>query len=272
MRCKLSASLLSLLMISLLTGCVATTSDMEMLNSRLDVLDSRIARINEKLQLMEHRMVTLENAKKVETSNLADTRAAMDQMQDDVRYIKGSLEAQRRELAILKEHVNRTESAVSDLNQTVMKMQRERERQEPQKLYNTALQLFRGGQYLDAMETFEKFLKDFPEHPLAGNSQYWMGECLLAMKKPRKAILAFDKVVKGYPNSPKVPSALLKEAISFLSLRNKKVATILLKRLINEYPKTEQAKIAVKKLKSITPKPKSRKERSVTKPHPSKTK
>ncbi len=182
-----------------------------------------------------------------------------------MRYTKGSLEDLDRKLSQLEERINQMESKVASLDSTVKKIQ-EKETSKPQDFYNAALQLFMGGQYLDAMEMFKKFIKEFPEHPLAGNAQYWTGKSLLALKKPQQAILAFDKVVKGYPDSPKVPSALLKEAITFLSLGNKKVATILFKRLINEYPGTDQAKMAAQKLKSMTPKSRSR-GRPASKPH-----
>lgn len=264
------------LVLFLLVGCVATTKDMESLDARLTVVSDRLSGIEDRLESMEERITLLEEReKRVEATfkafrtRLADTEASLDDLKGDLRYLRDGVERSDKALSDLGDRVVQLEARLVALEKGVKVIEAREEKKpvDPQKLYDTALQLFRAGQYLDAMEAFKKFLREFPEHNLAGNAQYWIGECLLAMGKKKEAILAFDKVVKGYPNSPKIPSALLKEGLTFLSLGDRAVARILLKRVVDEYPDTDQAKIAAKKLRSLAvSKPRTTKKRTKSKP------
>lgn len=243
-----------------LVGCVATTKDMESLDARLTVVSDRLGSIEKRLDSMEERLTLLEEReKRVEVSfkafrtRLADTEVSLDDLKSDLRYLRDGVERSDKALSDLGDRVIQLETRLATLEKGVKIIEAKEKKKpvDPQKSYDTALQLFRAGQYLDSMEAFKKFLREFPEHRLAGNAQYWIGECLLAMGKKKEAILSFDKVVKGYPNSPKIPSALLKEGLTFLSLGDKAVARILLKRVVEEYPDTDQAKIAAKKLRTL---------------------
>ncbi len=258
------------LLLIFLMGCVATSKDMEALDARLTVMDNRLDTIEQHLDAMEKRIALLEEREgrveatfKAFRTRLADTEASIEELKGELRYLRDGVERSDKALSDLGDRVVQLESRMVTLEKGVKSIEAEKEKKpaDPQKLYDTALQLFRSGQYLDSMEGFKKFLQDFPKHKLAGNAQYWIGECLLAMGKKKEAILAFDKVVKGYPDSPKIPSALLKEGLTFLSLGDHSVARILLKRVVDEYPDTDQAKIAAKKLRTLRVKGKTKKAR-----------
>ena len=51
-------------------------------------------------------------------------------------------------------------------------------------------------------------MADYPDHKLAGNAQYWIGECYYSQKRFAEAAEEFAKVEKLFPASPKVPAAL----------------------------------------------------------------
>jgi tol-pal system protein YbgF len=121
----------------------------------------------------------------------------------------------------------------------------------PQSLYDQAMQLFRSGDFPGAREGFTRFLGLYPATDLAGNAQFWLGECYFAEKKYDEAIVAYDKVVKDYPKSEKVSSALLKMGMAFLEKGDKKTGVILLKKVIREYPQSNQAQIAQRKLAQV---------------------
>ncbi len=266
-----------LLSVLLLVGCVATTKQVESLDARITVLNSRMDRVENRLGKLEKRVEQLSEAEKSDTaalrSDLADTNVALKQLEDDSRYLKGGIEQAEKGVSDLGDRMDQIETRLTALEQSIKGIQAKKPKKaiNPQSLYDTALQLFRSGQYLDSLDAFRKFLKEFPDHTLAGNAQYWIGECLYAMGKKKEAILAFDKVVKGYPESPKIPSALLKEGLTFLSLGNRAVAKILLKRVVNDYPDTDQAKIAARELKALVKKERPRpkvKPKLKQKPHP----
>ncbi len=121
----------------------------------------------------------------------------------------------------------------------------------PDELYNEAIKLTKDKDYANALEKFSRFLSLFPEHNLAPNAQYWIGEIYYAQKDYERAVLEFNEVVKKYPKSKKVSAALLKQGIAFSELGNKKEARLVLEKVVDKYPKTEEAKMAKKMLKGM---------------------
>ncbi len=95
------------------------------------------------------------------------------------------------------------------------------------------------------------FLVQFPQHELAGNAQYWLGEVDYSQKKYELAISEFDKVIKNYPKSEKVPAALLKTAYANIELKKKPAATAILRQIIKEYKNSEEAKLARDRLRKL---------------------
>jgi tol-pal system protein YbgF len=117
--------------------------------------------------------------------------------------------------------------------------------------YDSTMALYNDGKYNDAMSGFKKFLEQYPKSELAGNAQFWIGECFMDTKDYEQAILAFEDVIKKYPKNIKVPNAMLRQAIAFLEINDKTSSTVLLKKIIKQYPKSNEAKLAQKKLDTM---------------------
>ena len=81
----------------------------------------------------------------------------------------------------------------------------------------------------------------FPEHPLAANAQYWIGEAYYRQKNFRDALPEFRKVIDRYPNSPQVPEALLKIGLCYRAVTDSAHARAAWERLTKEYPGTNAA-------------------------------
>jgi tol-pal system protein YbgF len=118
-------------------------------------------------------------------------------------------------------------------------------------LYAAAYGLFKEGKYEKARESFENFLKQYPETEFSDNAQFWVGECYYFEKKYEKAIVEYDKVTRNFPEGNKVPYALLKQGLSFLKLGDKASAKLLLQQVIKDFPNTSQARIARAKLLEV---------------------
>ncbi|MBU1964453.1 MAG: tol-pal system protein YbgF [Proteobacteria bacterium] len=118
-------------------------------------------------------------------------------------------------------------------------------------LYAAAYGFFKEGKYEKARESFENFLKQYPDTEFSDNAQFWVGECYYFEKKYEKAIVEYDKVTKNFPEGNKVPYALLKQGISFLKLGDKASAKLLLQQVTKDFPNTSQARIARAKLLEI---------------------
>ena len=117
--------------------------------------------------------------------------------------------------------------------------------------YETAFNLFKIGNYLAAIGSFQNFQKAYPTSPLAANAQYWIGNSYSALKDYRVAITQQQKLLSTYSNSPKVPDAMLNIASSQLELGEKEEARKTLADIIVKHPLSPAADSAKKRLANL---------------------
>ena len=117
-----------------------------------------------------------------------------------------------------------------------------------EKLYAGALQLYSGRDYQQASSKFKEFVAVYPDHKLAGNAQYWIGECLYSQKRFAEAAEEFGLVEKSYPASHKVPAALLKKGLALAELKRMPEARAAMQRIVELYGQSEEAAKAKEKL------------------------
>ena len=79
-----------------------------------------------------------------------------------------------------------------------------------QALYDQGYSLYHQGRYVDAEETFHRFLAAYRGTDLGDNARYWIGECRLARNELPGALEAFRETVREYPEGNKTPDALLR--------------------------------------------------------------
>jgi tol-pal system protein YbgF len=78
--------------------------------------------------------------------------------------------------------------------------------------------LARQRDYAGAERAFRAFLKANPNHGLAGNAQYWLGETHYARKEFDKAAVEFAEGFKKYPKDSKAPDNVLKLGMALSAL------------------------------------------------------
>jgi tol-pal system protein YbgF len=120
--------------------------------------------------------------------------------------------------------------------------------QQAEKLYTAALGLFSKRSYDEAAAKFQEFVGEYADHKLAGNAQYWIGECAYSQKRFKEAADEFAKVERLYPASPKVPGALLKKGLSLWELKRLPEAQEALERIVAKYPQSDEAAKARERL------------------------
>jgi tol-pal system protein YbgF len=121
----------------------------------------------------------------------------------------------------------------------------------PEELYEQALDVFNKRKYEEARRMMEGFIKANPDHKLAGNAQFWVGDSFYAEKQYADAILAYEDLLQKYKGHDKIPAALLKQAYAFLEMGDEKAAKGILRELTANHPESEQAKTAQEKLDSM---------------------
>jgi tol-pal system protein YbgF len=117
--------------------------------------------------------------------------------------------------------------------------------------YDESLKKYREGDLDGAQQGFSEFLVMHPNSELAGNAQYWLGECYVAKKEYERALDAFDRVKRDYPNNAKVPAALLMKGSVYLALKDHKRASTGLRQVMDGYPQSTEAEKAAEKLAQL---------------------
>jgi len=118
-------------------------------------------------------------------------------------------------------------------------------------LYRKSFEALRAGRHDDAVQGFREFVRIYPSHELADNSQYWLGECFYDRKDYASAVREFRKVIEHYPSGNKVPDSMLKVGFSYLSLGSNEAGRQTLSQLQRSYPRHEAAGLASARLAEL---------------------
>ncbi|MFO7748692.1 MAG: tol-pal system protein YbgF [Desulfobacteraceae bacterium] len=188
---------------------------------RLAHMEKSIARLDEKLTVTEKR----------------------------VQQTEQQVEALTLTTRTLEKKTKHRDQTFSSQKKTGQKQSDESHTRNPEALYQKARSLLLEEKFHPAAELFEKFASEHPDHELADNSLYWLGECHYSMNDYRGAVAIFKTLVKAYPGKGKVPDALLKTAYAYLSLDDSDRAHHYLKEVVRQYPFSSAGEKAEQKLK-----------------------
>jgi len=117
--------------------------------------------------------------------------------------------------------------------------------------YKEAYDLFKNGEYANAIEQFESFLQNYPQSNLAPGAAYWIGNARYAQRDYQLAIDAQRRLIHKYPDSSKVPDAFLNIASSQQEMGDSKASKQTLENLLEKYPNSDAAKKARQRLANI---------------------
>lgn len=107
---------------------------------------------------------------------------------------------------------------------------------DPVGLYEQAFSYLRDKNYDQAEVVFTDFLGRYPEHDLAPNAKYWLGESYYVRNDFERAARIFAESYQKYPKGPKGPDNLLKLGMSLAGLGKSEDACLTYGQLQKEYP------------------------------------
>ncbi len=114
----------------------------------------------------------------------------------------------------------------------------------PAELYGRALAHVQAEEPDRALVELTAITKRFPEHPLASNAQYWVGEVYYRRGDLARALSEFQRAVDGYPKIAQIPESLLKIGACYRGLKDPARARDVWQQLVKEYPGTNAAEQA----------------------------
>ncbi|EIL98685.1 tol-pal system protein YbgF [Rhodanobacter thiooxydans LCS2] len=120
-----------------------------------------------------------------------------------------------------------------------------------QAAYDVAFKAIRAGNYVEASREFRSFIQQYPNHALAPNAWYWLGESYYATTNYPVALESFQQLLSQFPQSDKAADALLKVGYSQLELKQTAAAKATLAQVTAKYPGSKAASLAQERLQRL---------------------
>lgn len=117
--------------------------------------------------------------------------------------------------------------------------------------YNKAFTQFSEKKYAFAKSSFKAFVKDYPDHALASNAHYILGQLHFNDKEYKQAAGEFEAVYSQFPETTIKDKALLKLAQTYEISGDKAAAKKTYQELAKAFPNSTAGKLAKVKLGSL---------------------
>ncbi|MGH1462533.1 MAG: tol-pal system protein YbgF [Neptuniibacter sp.] len=112
------------------------------------------------------------------------------------------------------------------------------------KAYRDAFGLVLQRDYQKATAAFKSFIIAYPQSARLPNAYYWLGEIYLAEQKPEQAREPFVNVITKFPKHSKAPDAAYKLGVVYDQLGDKQKSREYLDMVLNQYPDSAAVKLA----------------------------
>lgn len=225
------------------TGCVATKQDVEEL--RLDLAAQRrqqdsifrvlVARTEAMLDSLSDQNVRLRG-------DFANRLVAIERQLVQIQELSGQNQAQ---LAGLRQQIEQSAAEARRAQEAAQAASRDdgggEAAGDPQELYDASLAALRRGSVGTARAGFEEFLASHPQHRLAAEAQYNIGQSYEQGREPANAIEAYGRVVELYPTSARAPAALLRMGRLELARGNRTEARSRFNAIVQRYARSPEA-------------------------------
>ena len=120
-----------------------------------------------------------------------------------------------------------------------------------EQIYQGGLRDYNSAKYAIATSEFSDVIHYYPQDPLAGNAQYYLGEIAYRQGKFQAAVKNYDAVLEQYAGNAKAPAAQLRKGQSLIEVGQKDAGVRELRALIQRYPQTPEAQEGRSKLNGM---------------------
>lgn len=204
---------------------------------------------------------TLETEPTTTAANLGLTPAMFEKIRTDISKLESDLERRSAMVDSLQSIITNRNARLQELENR--KAAAPRPPVTPRKttsapavpsVFNTAYETARGKfesrRYQEAITDFEKLLSDYPDHNMADNCQYWIGECWFGLREYQKAVVEFKKVF-AYSEIDKHDDAQLMIGLSLVRSGQEELAQKEFASFLDSFANSEYASVARRYYRNI---------------------
>lgn len=120
-----------------------------------------------------------------------------------------------------------------------------------QKLYQMAYQQVQNKDYSTAINTFQEYVRNFPQGQYIDKAHYWLGQLYGISGNDQQSIAELTAVVTNYPKSDKAPDAMLQLGMMSYSNGQYTDAIQWFNKLVALYPNTAPGRVAKQQLQQL---------------------
>lgn len=179
-------------------------------------------------------------------SRLENLNSQIRQREMEISELKSQLEFKASKLTELQKRVsnnNYSQAVYQPVNEASYQVASNVEVSDFSVSYEEALRLFYERDYAQSISIFNSLLEVYPNHHLASNCQYWIGECYFGLQNYNAAIQSFQSIF-SYNSSSKYDDSLLMIARCLYGAGDSNTARQYLEQLLQDYPDSEYRAIA----------------------------
>lgn len=221
--------------------------DIRDLRQRVDTVRSEseqgIARAAEDTTQLRRSLLELQNQIELLRSDLAKLKGTNEQIVHDVtdmqrrqKDLTQGFDERLRQFEPLKVTVDGREFLVDPVEK---------------KDYETALTIFRTGDFAAAQVGLVDFLRRYPQSGYGVAALFWLGNAQYATRDYKEAVINFRAMIAKEPNHVRAPEAVLSIANCQIELKDAKGAKKTLSDLVKAYPQSEAAIAAKERLSRL---------------------
>jgi tol-pal system protein YbgF len=258
MRLKMLVPAASLLV----AGCLASKSDVLVLQSQLGTMQRSAARADSaqqaQINVVLARLVESNDSMRAVSARLAKLQAnvatdhyEMGRQILQIQELGGQSQRRLQELRASLEEQRQTAAAPVSIPRDTTRPAAAPAGPGPAQLFQTSLDQLRRGSATVARSGFEELLRAYPTSEDAPEAMIYIAETYAAERNQVAADSVYGLVVQRYPTSPKAATALYKHALSLKAAGRTTAARAAFDRIVKEYPRSDEAALAREQLRSL---------------------
>ena len=225
----------------LFSTSVWADSQMEMMQDKVDRLEAELALVQRKIYQQPKSAISEKSSK---PANIDELYAQIDAQNQVVQELTSQLEEVSHRLKSLSDQFNRmqqdTDFRFNHLNEnkpqeTPVSSTSDGPTISDKEAYDKAYGLLKDGQYEGAEQAFLNFMEKYPDSPLLGNANYWLGESYYARQKWAEAAGLFADGFTKYKDNAKASDSMFKLGLTMKQMGKTKEACTAFKNLTKEF-------------------------------------